>query len=187
MGKQEGRKTVFELLDTIITKSVKAVSYLGAIAIIIIMLISTANVIATKVFRSPISNITELVTYLNLPVVFMCIGYVQLDHGHTHIDLIYQHFPKPVHKIIHILGYVTGVVVCSVAGWRGIVLAMQKFHNMTYASGSSSSFLIWPYVACIGIGYLVLAISFLWSIPKELHGCGPYEMQPLADDPQEGA
>jgi TRAP-type C4-dicarboxylate transport system permease small subunit len=162
------------------------VAWVGAAALFFTAIISTANVIATKVFGKPIDNVTELVTYLNIPIVFFCIGFVQLDHGHTHIDLIYRHFPKPMHTAIHIIGYVIGVVICGFAGWRGIALAVQKYATSAYAAGPSS-FLIWPFVACIGIGYLVLALCFVWCIPRELVGCGPYELG--GDDPssQEGA
>lgn len=165
--------STYEKIDIAITKCVKWVSYLGAVALFVIAVIATTDVIATKIFGQPIRNVTEFVTYMNIPVVFFCIGFVQLDRGHTHIDLIYRHFPLSVHKIIHIIGYIVGVAVCGFAGWRGVVLAVQKFDSMTYASGPTS-FLIWPFVVCIGIGYLVLAVSFLWCIVRELKGKSPY-------------
>lgn len=165
--------SVYGKIDRIVSQSVKYVSYLGAVSLMIVALIATADAIATKVFGSPIRNVTEFVTYMNIPVVFFCIGFVQLDHGHTHIDLIYKHFPKAVHTVIHMIGYVIGVAVCGFAGWRGIALTIQKFESMTYASGPTS-FLIWPFVVCIGVGYLVLAISFLWCIVREWNGDSPY-------------
>lgn len=165
--------STFDKIDRVVYTGVKYVSYLGAIALFIIAIIATVDVIATKVFAHPIRNVTEFVTYMNVPVVFFCIGFVQLDRGHTHIDLIYRLFPSIIHKIVHIIGYVIGVAVCGFAGWRGIVLAIQKFDTMTYASGPTS-FLIWPFVVCIGVGYLVLAISFLWCIPRELKNRSPY-------------
>ena len=167
--------STFDKIDRVVHACVKYVSYLGALALIVIALMATIDVIATKVFQHPIRNITELVTYLNVPVVFFCIGFVQLDHGHTHIDLIYRHFPLVFHKIIHIIGYVIGAAVGGFAGWRGMVMTLQKFSSMSYASGPTS-FLIWPFVLCIGIGYLVLAISFLWCIPRELKGRSPYSI-----------
>lgn len=176
----------FDRADAIVTKCVKAVSWLGAAALLIIAILSTANVFATKVLGKPISNITELVTYMNIPIVFFCIGFVQLDHGHTHIDLVYRHFPPVIHKLIHIVGYLLGVVICGFAGWRGVVLTAQKAQTMTYASGPGS-FLIWPFVACIGIGYLVLAFSFAWCIPRELRGKSPYFIDEGGGPSQEGA
>lgn len=169
----ETSDSTFDKIDRVISNCVKYVSYLGAAALLIIALIATVDVIATKVFTHPIRNVTEFVTYMNVPVVFFCIGFVQLDRGHTHIDLIYRRFPQSVHKVIHIIGYVIGVVVCGFAGWRGMALMAQKLQTMTYASGPTS-FLVWPFVLCIGIGYLVLAISFLWCIPRELKGRSPY-------------
>lgn len=173
MKEEKAPRTLYDKVDRVIYNGVKYISYVGAAALFVISVIATVNVIATKVFGKPIQNVTEFVTYLNVPVVFFCIGFVQLDRGHTHIDLIYRRFPKGFHKFIHILSYIIGVVVCGFAGWRGIVLTLQKFQTMTYASGPNS-FLIWPFVACIGLGYLVLAVSFFWCIFKELHGESPY-------------
>lgn len=170
---KEKPSSLYEKINVIVSSGVKYVSFLGAAALFVVALIATVDAIATKVFGSPIRNVTEFVTYMNIPVVFFCIGFVQLDHGHTHIDLIYKHFPPAAHKIIHLIGYVIGVAVCGFAGWRGIVLTMQKFRSMSYASGPTS-FLIWPFVVCIGVGYLVLAVSFLWSIVRELKGDSPY-------------
>lgn len=175
----------FDRADRAVTACVKAISWLGAAALFVIAVVSTVNVIATKVFGHPISNITELVTYLNIPIVFFCIGFVQLDHGHTHIDLIYRHFPAPVHKLVHIVGYLIGVAVCGFAGWCGLSLTMQKAASMAYASGPRS-FLVWPFVLCIGVGYLVLAFSFLWCIPRELLNRSPYRLDEGGGAPQEG-
>lgn len=171
--KEKNTSPAFDRADAIITRCVRYVSYLGAIALSIIAIIATVDVAATKIFSHPLRNVTEFITYMNVPVVFFCIGFVQLDRGHTHIDILYRHFPPAGHKIIHIIGYLIGTVVCGFAGWRGIVMTLQRLESMTYASGPTS-FLIWPFVACIGIGYLVLAISFLWCIPRELMGRSPY-------------
>lgn len=173
--KDENRISGFDRADAVVTTCVKAISWLGAVALLVIALMATVDVFATKVFGHPLRNVTELVTYMNVPVVFFCIGFVQLDRGHTHIDLIYRHFPLAVHKAIHIVGYVIGTAVCGFAGWRGMVLALQKFDSMAYASGPTS-FLVWPFVVCIGVGYLVLALSFLWCIPRELLGRSPYSI-----------
>lgn len=173
MCMKKQNSSTYETADRIISTAVKWVSYLGAVALFVIAVIASMDVIATKIFAHPIRNVTEFVTYMNIPVVFFCIGFVQLDRGHTHIDLIYRHFPLVFHKIIHIVGYIIGVAVCGFAGWRGMVLTGQKFSSMTYASGPTS-FLIWPFVVCIGIGYLVLAVSFLWCIFRELKGNSPY-------------
>lgn len=170
---KDNTASAFDKIDRVICSCVKYISYLGALSLFVIALMATVDVVATKVFGHPLRNVTELVTYMNVPVVFFCIGFVQLDRGHTHIDLIYRHFPLAAHKVIHIVSYVIGMAVCGFAGWRGMVLTAQKAQSMAYASGPTS-FLIWPFVACIGIGYLVLALSFLWCIPRELLGRSPY-------------
>ncbi len=50
--------------DTIFTKIVKAISAFGAVALFIIAPAATANVVTAKLLSRPISNVTELVTYM---------------------------------------------------------------------------------------------------------------------------
>ncbi len=173
--KQKQSGGCFERIDTWVVRFVRWLSYLGMVGLLAIAAISTVNVIASKVFSHPISNVVELVTYLNLPIVFFCIGYVQLDRGHTHIDLLYRRFPTAVQVGIHVLGDLVGLAVCGFAGWRTLLLTVEKYTKVSYASGPSS-FVIWPFVACISIGYIVLALCYFWSIFRELTGRSPYEI-----------
>lgn len=163
--------------DKIVVTAAKLFSYVGGAALFIVAVITSYDAFLTKVFRMPVQNVTDLVTYMNIPCVFTCIALVQLTMGHTHIDLLYKKAPKIVHTIIHMFGYVCGVVVCGFAGWRGFVLMAQKFQSMTHAS-TTTSFLIWPFVLFIGLGYSLLAIAFLWSIVREILGQGVYDIEP---------
>ena len=168
--------------DKVIVNAAKYLSFIGAVALIIIAIITTVDAFATKVFRLPLQNITDFVTYMNVPCVFTCIAYVQLSSGHTHIDLFYRKFPVPVHRVIHIVGYLCGTAVCGFAGVRGFVLMLQKLQNHVYAS-TTTSFLIWPFILFIGLGYSMLAIAFAWSIVRELVGRGPYSAVPAETTP----
>ena len=169
--------------DKIIVTAAKYLSFIGAAALIIIALITTVDAFATKVFRLPLQNVTDLVTYMNIPCVFTCIAYVQLTNGHTHIDLFYKKLPKAAHKVIHIFGYLVGIAVCGFAGVRGFALMLQKLESHVYAS-TTTSFLIWPFILFIGLGYSMLAIAFAWSIVREFYHHGPYEAAPAEEQPE---
>lgn len=154
-------------INKVVINTMKFISYLSMISLLIIALLASTDVFASKLFRSGIANATELITYLNIPVVFLSIAYVQLDRGHTYIDLFFLHFPKIIQKIIRTIGNLLGITISLFIGWRAIILTLNKMSNGTKGSGAASSFSIWPFVSIIAIGFILLALAFVWSIVKE--------------------
>ena len=130
-------------------------------------MLSTADVAASKIFKDSITNAVDFVTYLNIPVVFLTAAYVQLERGHTHIDLIYTHFPLWGHKIVHTVGNVLGMAISAIVGYRAIIYTIQKFDAVAKSSSSATAFAIWPFVAVIVMGFLLLTVAFLWSTIRE--------------------
>lgn len=153
--------------DDVIFNIMKWISYISAVCLLVITLLSTADVVASKFFNHGITNATDIVTYLNIPVVFLSAAYVQLERGHTHIDLIYTHFPMWGQKLIHTVGNILGVGVSAFIGYRAILSTVQKFQIVEKSSSSASAFIVWPFAAIIAIGFLLMAVAFLWSLVRE--------------------
>ncbi len=154
-------------LDDTIFNVMKAVSYVSAVCLLVITVLSTFDVAGTKIFKHGITNATDIVTYLNIPVVFLSTAFVQLERGHTHIDLIYTHFPKGVQKLIHTVGNLLGLAVSIFIGYRAILLTTQKLASVEKSSSAASAFIVWPFAALIALGFFLLACAFLWSLIRE--------------------
>lgn len=169
MPKQEkAPNSALVRLDNGIFKVMKVISYASAVCLLVITILSTFDVFSSKLFHSGITNATDIVTYLNIPVVFLSAAYVQLERGHTHIDLIYTHFPKPVQKLIHIIGNLAGIGVSGFCCFRAVVLTMSKIDTVAKSSSAASAFIIWPFAALIALGFLLLSVAFFWSLIREL-------------------
>lgn len=153
--------------DNGIFNVMKWISYISAVCLLVITLLSTADVVASKFFNHGITNATDIVTYLNIPVVFLSAAYVQLERGHTHIDLIYTHFPMWGQKIVHTVGNILGVGVSAFISFRAVLSTIQKFETAEKSSSSASAFIVWPFAAMIAIGFLLMAVAFLWSLVRE--------------------
>lgn len=167
--KKEGKAPNPALIrfDNGIFNVMKWISYISAVCLFVITILSTADVAGNKIFDHGITNATELVTYLNIPVVFLSAAFVQLERGHTHIDLIYTHFPQWAQKLIHTVGNVLGVAISAFIGYRAVILTTQKFASVAKSSSSINAFVIWPFVALIALGFLLMAVAFLWSLVRE--------------------
>ena len=179
----EKNDNAFKKIDRAVFKTTKCLSYVSAIALILVAVICTVDVVGLKLFGSGIRNGTDIVTYLNIPVVFMAIAFIQVERGHTSIDLLLGKFPKIVQRIIVIIGNLLGAVVSGFVSWRIVMLTIEKFQKMSTASAGRNSFVVWPFAAIVALGLALLALAMLWcvirdiTIPKE-EQCGymPMEM-----------
>ena len=153
--------------DNGIFNIMKWISYVSAVCLFVITILSTADVIGNKIFDHGITNATEFVTYLNIPVVFLSAAFVQLERGHTHIDLIYTHFPMWAQKLIHTIGNLFGVALSGFIGYRAVILTIQKYTTVAKSSSAINAFVIWPFVALLALGFFMMAIAFLWSLVRE--------------------
>lgn len=166
---KEGRKPNPALVrfDDALFNVMKWISYISAVALLVITLLSSADVVANKIFNHGITNATEIVTYLNIPVVFLSTAFVQLERGHTHIDLIYVHFPMWAQKLIHTVGNILGVGLSAFIGYRAVILTIQKIATKAMSSSAQTAFVVWPFVAVIALGFALMAVAFLWSLFRE--------------------
>lgn len=161
--------TKLEQVDAVITRVIKYTSYVSAVCLVGIMLVTFVNVIGEKL-RSlglPTTGIpasTEIVSYLHVPVVFLSMAFVTLDRGHVRIDMLTSKFPKWLENICITLGYLLGAGITSFISWRAFI-QMGKFierHKMSSVSGVG--FPLWPFALITAVGFALLALSLIWAI-----------------------
>ena len=161
---------VLKKIDRIIYRIVLIISVVSAACLIFMAFLCTGDVLSSKFLSKSIPNATELITFLNLPVVFCSIAYVQMDRGHTSVDLICNRFPKFVQKVIHLAGCVMGTVICAFAGYCAWNLTIDKLEAMTKSSSAANAFVVWPFAAFEFVGFILVAIAFAWCIVRECLG-----------------
>ena len=183
----EPKKTAFAKVDSVVTRVLKYIAYISAVCLLGIMLVAFINVIGEKLRKLglPVTGIpasTEIVQYLHIPVVFLAAAFVTLDRGHTRIDLLCVKLPKALQKVFGIIGNLCGIGICTLISYRGFI-QMGKFisrHKMSSVSGVG--FPLWPFALIMSVGFILLALSFLWAIVRDLAGYQPpAPADPMAD------
>lgn len=157
----------FEKIDAFMLKLSRWISYLVGASILIIMLLALVNVIVTKLFKFSVPSATEWITYLNILSVFPAVAFVQLDRGHTRVDLFDNHFPRFVQKIIEAGGNILGAALCFLISWRAFVLFQDQFRKGTMSSTSTltkGAFPLWPFSLMLAVFCTIWALAFIWSI-----------------------
>lgn len=168
--------TLYDKIDSWIMRIVKYVSYVSGVALVGIMLVAFFNVIGEKLrhagvpFVTGIPASTEIITYLHIPVVFLAMAYVALDHGHTRIDLLSSHLPKVVQNICTTIGNLCGAVICGIISYCAVLQMNKHITRHVMSSVSGVGFPLWPFSLITVIGFALLSISFLWSIVRQYAG-----------------
>lgn len=148
-------------------------SWAGGVAVIIVMLVSVIDVIMAKIFKASFPSATEWVTYLNILIVYAPLAYVELERGHTQVDILSGRVPKAVTKGIRIFSLFLSVAVFGFLTYTGTKLLLKQI-----ASGESSSadafailaFPLWLFGAIYTLGCLLATISFILTIIREFTG-----------------
>ena len=162
-----GEITLFDKIDRFLLAVTRWISYGSGICLFYIMVLAFCNVITSKLLNRSIPNANDIVAYMNVPICFLSVAYVQLDRGHTNIMLLQRHFHPVVAKIVRIISHLLGAGVCVIIGWRAILQMNQWLATHQTASSNISGIKIWPYAGVLAFGYLLLALCFLWSIVRE--------------------
>ncbi len=142
-------------------------SIASTVALAAIMFIAVIDIVGTKFLRHAFPGAPEFIQSLNAPLVFLAVAFVQLDRGHTRIELLQQRMPRAVKCGIRLTGNILGIIICFVFGWRGFVY-MQECMLAHKTAGGAVKFQIWPFVATLMIGYFFLALAFVISLIKEV-------------------
>ena len=100
--------TVAEKIDKVVYKIMYIVSLFAALSLVIAALVCTVDSLSTKIFSYSLPNGTEWVAYLNIPIVFLAIGFIQVERGSTTVDIVSQKFPTGLKKVLEFIGYLFG-------------------------------------------------------------------------------
>ena len=162
------KHTVYNAINNSLLRICKYVSYVSAVTLCIIMIVTTLDVIGTKVFIAPVKFTTEIVTWGNVLITFLSVAYVQMDQGHITIALRTDRFPKGLQLFFREIANILGTVTTGILTWQAFTRAGRDLASKTKA-GSFDSFNIWPFAYAFAIGCALLTICFAWSIIRDFY------------------
>lgn len=145
---------------------------ISAIALVVILLIAVIDVIGAKLHKagllwaSGISNSTAIIKFCHIPLVFLAVGFVTLDQGHTRIDLICGKFPRWLEKGVLFLSHILGIAISvfiAYGTYTQIFVSDLKFQK-TVSGIPGNGMAKWPFTLFFIVGFTLLALSFLWSM-----------------------
>ena len=190
-GAQTGIGRLDQGAETAIGWLASALMLVGGVALMLMMVHVTADVVGKFVFNRPIPMTLEMVSnYYMVAVVFLPFAAVERSSGNIHVELIYAHLPRLAKRLLDAVTYVlfAGLFWFLTTGTWAV--AMKKFKVGEFIMGSYPV-PIWPtrFLVPLGCG-LALALVLVKLLRTLIHivkpdtdpgdGPGPDSADPIA-------
>lgn len=162
----------------------KALNYVAATLLFSLMLLACAEVVARKLFNSPIHGQADLVEIAIPTMGFFGLAYCQRMAGHVRMEIVINHLQGRARWLFEFVSNLATILICS------LMIYGSYFHFLrAYEIGDSTMDVelpIWPAKLIITLGFCILLgrliISFFGYMQMLRNPSGPVYAVPQSPD-----
>jgi len=160
-------KTIFGLKTGTSAVS-RTLNTVGGGLLIIIVLLTVADVAMRRLFNSPIRASMELVEMLVGTVIFFSLGYCAIKGAHIAIDILIKKFPRRIYSVTIVIMDLISVLMCGILSWRLVEYSIGLHETNTITVILQMPTYVFGIMGALGYTVLTLAylIDLLISIEK---------------------
>ena len=159
---------LFYTIKSIYERFLAVLSAIGAIWIMVLMFVISYDVLGRVFFNHPLQGTPEIVANSIVAISFLQFSYVLAVGKHVRTTILYDALSKKKQAILDLLPYIAGAVV--------FYLLINPSYKELYRSIAFGEFEgegalrvpTWPTRLVIFIGYISLAIEFVFLIVDRL-------------------
>ena len=148
---------------TILYKLSRWMGYVSAVAIIILMLMVTANVCGRYFFKEPITGTPEIACLLMIVIVFPALAWVALEGKHVRVDFIMERFPRRVQVIADSITLLIALGIFTIITWTSFPAAMKSSDVSSLLSIPQA-----PFYWIMAVGWAVFCLSIIALVIKQI-------------------
>lgn len=126
----------------------------AAIAIVLLCLLITANIVAREVIQTGVPDIIIMVQELMIPAILFPLAAATAARAHIAIEVIANLFPASLNRWIAVFAAFTGLVIATVLLMAGFMEFWKTFNSNAHYGGH----FFWP--KWPGRALFVVAIAF---------------------------
>lgn len=153
-------------LEQRFARAERVLAAVSAAIILVMMLLTTADVAFRFFLNSPIPGAYELSEFLLVGVVFLAISYVQACRAHIMVDLFTDRLPRWATLGLDILSALLALVVFAVLTWQAGFQAWRAWVIDDYTMGLIA-YPIWPARAALALGVAVYCLRLILDIAND--------------------
>lgn len=142
--------------------------YAAAIVTLLMAIGMVVDLVSRMVFRSPLTGMIELQTFMLVIMAFFSIAYTMLKNQHVTVDLITSALSNHVNSFLQSIFSIWGAFIFGAMGWLSASRAIEAFAREEVADITRLPF--WFFYAVVSLGTFLLAIALLAALFTHLSG-----------------
>jgi TRAP-type mannitol/chloroaromatic compound transport system permease small subunit len=151
-----------------ITLVIQRVGDACSLLILVLMGVMTYEVIARYAFNAPTSWAWIVNKQLFGIYVMVAGSYALIHNSHIRIEMFYQHFPKPLKRMVQWLTLAAAFCFLGVLLWKSWVMGMEAYDTKEVAMGMFK-LPLYPLKLFIPFGTLLLLLGCAIAVFKKNH------------------
>lgn len=148
-------------------KVLRGLTLASGIAILIMMLYITADVIGRYLFLYPLPASFEIAEMIMIFAVFWALAYVQARDEHLRLRFFVRLFPPRGKAILNILALLIGVFIFTIITWQAADWGVKALVTNEYRQGYWK-FPYGPPRLMLALGAFVITLQFLLDLTSEI-------------------
>jgi TRAP-type transport system small permease protein len=119
MAMATGRKG--SSFQDIVGRVAGAVNRIGVFFALVMMVLTTADVVLRYLFNSPITGVFELTEFMMLILVGFGLAYTQLKKDNIYVEILANRFSARVQAALDVFSYLLGFIIFALIAWQCIL------------------------------------------------------------------
>ena len=143
-----------------------AAAGVAGLVLILLMLLTTADVAGRYFFNSPIDGVFDLTQFAVSIMTFLGLAYCGFRGAHVVIELLYDRLPPGARRVLNRVTNLAGCILFGVIGWRTAVQSID-IREMGEAS-QMMEIPFWPlyYLVAFGSGLFAWVLGLRVFVPE---------------------
>lgn len=159
-------KTLAHRTESLVTRVSRVSNIIGVLAIAVLMLLVTSDVVGRFVFNQPVLGTAEMSMALMILAVYCAVAYCALVKGHVAVDLLFTRLPRRGQAITESVTVLGSLALFSLITWSSVNMLVFSFnrHEVTMMLDMP----IWPFRAVLVIGAAMLCLVLLIDLVHQV-------------------
>lgn len=151
-------RKVAEVLEGRLSPIIAAANSIGAGAIVVLMLITVANVVGRRFFSHPIPGSVECSEFMLAIMAFFLIAQCELLRGHVTIGVVVSRLRQRAQDVIDSVMYFFFLVTDCLLAWQLCLYAMRELNGQVSVILKVPDY---PFIFVAAVGCVLLSLVVL--------------------------
>jgi len=131
---------------------------IGVSFLALVMLLIVLNIVMRFV-QKPIPGTVELVSFMQVVLIFLAVAHTQVQKGHVAIDMLVERFPRRVQAALDGMTNFLGLCFFGLISWQTVIQA----ERLRVAGQESTTLNIpfYPFLWVVAVGSALLCLVFV--------------------------